>query len=350
MTNPTSQALKGKKRPVGNQWRHGDHKDIMDNIYTNMDAAFNALEAAINAGWIMCVAAFDVDVPNLATADITPDGATTVVAGDRVLLPNQTNPEENGIYVYGTIGGTAPLTRATDLNELSEIQLGDSVWVGGDGVSLANTLWRVTQVPVALGGVPNVGNANDFIFTQAYSAVGALGITTALIDNLAVTTGKIALLAVDTGQLAALAVETAKIDNLAVTAGKIGLNEVGPLQRTILAPVVNYADTAPTPMTATEMVGGFMTGDPSAARAYTTATAVDIIAEIPGMTVGSYFDFTIVNLALAGPDTITVVAGAGVTLVGNVLTFIIDGAAPFGLNATFRAVMTGAGAVSIFQL
>jgi hypothetical protein len=54
------------------------------------------------------------NVSNLAAFTVSGNDGLTYVAGERVLLANQTTAAECGIYVVGTVSGTAPLTRADD--------------------------------------------------------------------------------------------------------------------------------------------------------------------------------------------------------------------------------------------
>jgi hypothetical protein len=69
--------------------------------------------------------------------------------------------------------------------------------------------------------------------------------------------------------------------------------------------------------TAAMLVGGLILRDPNGAnRSDVTPTAALIVAEIAGCIVGSSFEFTIRNTANAA-ETITVTAGAGVTLSGT---------------------------------
>jgi hypothetical protein len=377
MANPTSQALKAQRRPVGNQWRHGDHKDIMDNIYTNMDAAFNALEAAINAGWSSCIAAYDVNVPAIATADITPDGTIVpLVAGDRVLLPNQTNPEENGIYVVGVVTGTCVLSRATDLNELSEIQLGDSVWVHGTGATLSNTEWRVTQVPVALGGVPNVGNANDFLFEKmsigtafpisTFAAVGDLAVGTGASTAAAVTITANSIVArLNAGSVVPVTVATntmvaraaGDIDDIAISASQfVGRTSASNLKgmtaaesRLILdSPVAGIPTALPdsgSTLSAAQLVNGVFTiaalTDP---EDLTLTTATLIAAALANAAAGMYVDFVVINNSIS---TASMVMDGSITHLGAADALLI----PPGTQATFRiALLAGLVTANFWRL
>lgn len=66
-------------------------------------------------------------------------------------------------------------------------------------------------------------------------------------------------------------------------------------------------------LTAAEILGGFITGVPTAAANYTTDTALNIINAIQAAQVGSSIYFVLRNGA-AGADTITLVGGSGVTV------------------------------------
>lgn len=69
--------------------------------------------------------------------------------------------------------------------------------------------------------------------------------------------------------------------------------------------------------TAAELIGGLILRDPAgASRTDVSPTAALIVAEIAGAVVGSSFEFTIRNTADAA-ETITLDAGAGVTLSGT---------------------------------
>lgn len=78
--------------------------------------------------------------------------------------------------------------------------------------------------------------------------------------------------------------------------------------------IVNRTDGAVT-LTAAQFVNAIVmqSGTPGAFN-MTTPTAAQVVAAIPNCQVGSAFEFIINN---AGDNTITVVAGTGVTLVGT---------------------------------
>lgn len=85
------------------------------------------------------------------TANITLSGAQTidgiaVIAGDRVLVKNQSTASQNGIY----IAASGAWTRATDFDAAAEL-LGAAVFVS-EGTTLGNSIWNMTtDEPITLG-------------------------------------------------------------------------------------------------------------------------------------------------------------------------------------------------------
>lgn len=67
--------------------------------------------------------------------------------GDRVLVKDQSDSAQNGIYVYNGSGN--PLTRALDANTASE--LNGAVVMVREGTSNADTVWRQTSEITTLG-------------------------------------------------------------------------------------------------------------------------------------------------------------------------------------------------------
>jgi hypothetical protein len=134
------------------------------------------------------------------------------------------------------------------------------------------------------------------------------------------------------GTMTTSSVTTAMVQANAVTPIKMGT-------RTLVA----LSDGAATPTTAQLMTSSVFTMTPGAARTFTTPTAATMVGAITGATVGTWFDFTIVNLA---QFPITLTAGdASVTLVGDAV--VNKGA------GTFRAILTnvtgGTEALSIYR-
>lgn len=83
----------------------------------------------------------------------TPDG-TQAVAGQRILVKDQSNAEENGIYTVTEVGNDSDtfwvLTRATDQDEASEVTDGDFVFVE-DGTTNAAKGWVQTEDVTTMG-------------------------------------------------------------------------------------------------------------------------------------------------------------------------------------------------------
>lgn len=95
--------------------------------------------------------------------------------------------------------------------------------------------------------------------------------------------------------------------------------------------------------TAAQLLGGLILRDPAgAARSDVTPTAALIIAAITQAGVGNSFEFTIRNTA-DGAETITVTAGAGVTLSGT-MTIAQNN------SKRFLCVVTAATTVTIYSL
>lgn len=98
---------------------------------------------------------------NLASPGATIDGVT-MVAGDRVLVMNQTTASQNGIYVW--TGATTPMTRSYDAQ--LAVDLEEATTTVEEGTSAGST-FRQTAVNFVLGTDPvswttfgtSIGNA-----------------------------------------------------------------------------------------------------------------------------------------------------------------------------------------------
>lgn len=99
---------------------------------------------------------------SLAGASTTMDGVT-LVAGDRVLLTNQSPDSQNGIYVVGTVSaGTAPLTRDSHFNTSAAIANAGvievtegSVFGGGGWMTTFKSSDTLGTTSMAWGQVPS---------------------------------------------------------------------------------------------------------------------------------------------------------------------------------------------------
>lgn len=95
--------------------------------------------------------------------------------------------------------------------------------------------------------------------------------------------------------------------------------------------------------TAAQILGGLVLRDPNgASRSDVTPDAADVIAAMTQAGIGNCFEFTIRNTANAA-ETITVTAGAGVTLSGT-MTIAQDN------SKRFLCVVTGAATAAVYSL
>ena len=121
----------------------------------------------------------------------------------------------------------------------------------------------------------------------------------------------------------------------------LGANVVTPVKMGTRTEVA-LTDAAATPTIAQLMTSSQFTMTPTAARTFTLPTAADVVAGITGATVGTWFDFGIVNTAAFA---VTVTGNTGWTTSGNMV--VNKGA------ATFRAILTnvtgGAEAVTVYR-
>lgn len=120
------------------------HASVLAASTANLTATYNNGTAGVGA-----------TLTNSGTqAVLVLDGVTTDdTIPFRVLIKNQTNAEENGIYVVTDKGSGSTnwvLTRASDFDTSAEIQGGDFVFVTG-GSTLDNTGWVQTSAPVTIG-------------------------------------------------------------------------------------------------------------------------------------------------------------------------------------------------------
>lgn len=88
---------------------------------------------------------------NLASPGATIDGVTMAV-NDRVLVKDQTAPEENGLY--GWNGAAVAMTRTTDADSVSELR--SAIVSVDEGTANGDTTWRQTALPATLGTDPVV--------------------------------------------------------------------------------------------------------------------------------------------------------------------------------------------------
>jgi len=105
--------------------------------------------------------------------------------------------------------------------------------------------------------------------------------------------------------------------------------------------------TATATLTAAQVLGGVLVGNPSASAAtYTTPTAAAIETALPNLKVGSTFDLTVINLGTSS-GIITFAGGTGVTLSGMATLPITTSA---GSTGTWRFRKTATGAFTAYRI
>lgn len=109
-----------------------DPQDAATKIYVD-----NAIEGLDSKESVEVASVGNVDI---SSAPASIDGVT-LTNGDRVLLKDQTNPEENGIYIFDTAGN--PLVRSADANTFEELE--QAVVNVKQGTS-ANITYRQTEI------------------------------------------------------------------------------------------------------------------------------------------------------------------------------------------------------------
>lgn len=105
--------------------------------------------------------------------------------------------------------------------------------------------------------------------------------------------------------------------------------------------------TATANLTAAQVTGGVLVGDPStSAASYTLPTGTAIEAVMTNLKVGSTFDLTIINLGTSS-GVITVVTNTGLTLSGMVTMPITTSA---GSSGTFRFRKTDTATFTVYRV
>lgn len=129
------------------------------------DAATKAYVDSVTEGLHIHPSAVAATTANITISTALEAGdvldGVTLVAGDRVLVKNQSTASQNGIYVVQATGG--PI-RATDFDAPSEVDGGDFIFVTG-GTANDNTGWVQTSTGVAVIGT------DPITFTQ-FSGAG----------------------------------------------------------------------------------------------------------------------------------------------------------------------------------
>jgi len=154
------------------------------------------------------------------TANITLSGAQTidgvsVVAGDRVLVKNQSTGSQNGLYV----AASGAWSRSPDADTDAEVKAGMSVWVN-EGTVNGDTRWTlITDNPITVGST-SLSLAKTGAQTSVQAGAGLVENGNAFDVNPDGTTLE---LSGDTVRIKDLGVSTAKLAAGAVTVPKLSL-------------------------------------------------------------------------------------------------------------------------------
>lgn len=105
----------------------------------------------------------------IATGTLLTIDGVALVAGDRVLLKNQTTAAENGIYV----AATGAWSRASDANISAEVIAGMAVWIN-EGTTNGDSRWVLTTNNSITLGTTALTFTKDF---QAADIVAGAGMT-----------------------------------------------------------------------------------------------------------------------------------------------------------------------------
>lgn len=128
------------------------------NDWKNYSAA-----AAIKAAFRTVRGVVTSNVADLSAFTVAGNDGLTYSAGQRLMLPCQTDTTEIGIYVVGTVAaGVAPLTRAPDMPA-------GAAYVNGGVIEVSEgTVWRGSSWKVMATGAKVVGTDDPLFYPRSY--------------------------------------------------------------------------------------------------------------------------------------------------------------------------------------
>lgn len=121
------------------------------------------------------------NIASLASFTVASVDGLTYVAGERILLKDQSTASQNGIYVVGTVAaGVAPLTRALDMDASAEVLPGALVYVS-EGTANGNAFFFLsTDAAVTIGttslAFTKLPNLSDLASTSSGLGASLIGI------------------------------------------------------------------------------------------------------------------------------------------------------------------------------
>jgi len=174
-----------------------------------------------------CRVATTADIADLAAgAPDQLDGVNPLVVGDRILVPAQTAPAQNGIYVVDVVGTgvNGQWSRAVDFDETEEVDLGTRVWVSL-GTLYNQTGWYVATAGAI--GVDPITFARSQVATD-FTAADQIQVSTAADSYASLTVAEGELVGRQVGQhvdgLSGATLEAIIRAGIAALAGSLAVN------------------------------------------------------------------------------------------------------------------------------
>jgi hypothetical protein len=309
--------------------------DIANKLYVDTVAQGLNPKAACK-----CATLSNITLSGLQTID-----GYSVQAGNRVLVKNQTNTPDNGIYVAST--GT--WTRAVDMDVWAEVPGAYTVVLNG---SQANTAWVSTSADTGTIGVTPITWVQFSGVSTYYAGTGlTLASNTFSITNTGVTAGaygsanqSLTATVNAQGQLTALSAQNIAIGASQITSGTIssslisgsytGITGVGTLTAgTWNASTIGvaYGGTGATSLT------GYLIGNGTSA--FTASTTIPTTALSGTITNAQLANSTISGVSLGG-NLFNLTAGSNITFSSGTT---YNGSAAITINASSTMVYPSAG-------
>ena len=284
-----------------------------------------------------CIAATtgNVDLSNALEAGDVIDGVT-LVAGDRVLVKNQSTASQNGIYV---VQATGAAVRATDFDTPTEIVPGDFTFVSG-GSTYDNTGWVQTEKVTTVGTDPI--NFTQFSGAGTYSAGNGLTLTGNTFSiNTGVTVDLNTAQTLTNKTLTSPILNTPSIDGPLILGNNIvveGTNDTHETTLTFTDPTqdntITFKNASGTLAftadieSAIDSFGGAVVGGTGIAAAYNSGTNVLTVTNTDLGSSQNIFKNVVVGgttvVADSNNDTLTLTAGSGISLTANATTDTVD--------------------------
>jgi len=150
-----------QRAEFGVEWKMG----VQYATSTGGVGTYNAVGGPLGTG-----AFTSVDLTSTGVFDL---GGRTVAVGDRVLVKDQSDQKQNGIYIVTSTGATGGMYRSTDMDgtPTNEVSVGVSTMVDF-GYVYKTTGWTVVSPPGYSGSGILSLNTDDIIWTQ-FSGVGS---------------------------------------------------------------------------------------------------------------------------------------------------------------------------------